>query len=433
MESTDTNYVYFKNITSFITDNNISSYDELVTAIEPYSISIKCNEELCILFYDDTDENHDLDYCTRSIILDKNTLKPVVSQYNKILHNEETLDHINNNNWNNIKFTKCYEGTIILLYNFNDKWHLSTRRCIDAYQSKWVRNKSYGTLFEECMEGKFTYDSLNKNHCYTFVLIHYKNRNIVTYNNDDYKDLMLINVTNVTDLTEVKDVDNSIFMNIQQPEQMSFNNIDEIKTYLHDLNESDVAKKTVTNEGLIVKIYNDDNMFYTCKLQTDIYRKLMDIKPNNSNIHQVYLELYKKDELKDYLPYFNKIDNNVIVNRINKSMHNISGEILKLYHVTRNKNSPELYADLPNSYKKILYNLHGIFIDNKKKNNDINISINVHCVYYYLKQMEFNDIKSIYYDRMKIITNDKFKEHMNDCIFTLTLCQLMFGISKITN
>ena len=41
-----------------------------------------------------------------------------------------------------------------------------------------------------------------------------------------------------------------------------------------------------------------------------IYEKLIKLKPNNSNIHQSYLELFQKDKLNDFLPYFSKYNNN---------------------------------------------------------------------------------------------------------------------------
>ena len=40
-------------------------------------------------------------------------------------------------NNNNNKFYECYEGTLMSLFYFNEKWYLSTRRCLDSKKSKW--------------------------------------------------------------------------------------------------------------------------------------------------------------------------------------------------------------------------------------------------------------------------------------------------------
>ena len=43
--------------------------------------------------------------------------------------------------------------------------------------------KAITNLFLEAIENKFSIDELDKDNCYSFVLLHYKNKNIVNYSN----------------------------------------------------------------------------------------------------------------------------------------------------------------------------------------------------------------------------------------------------------
>ena len=54
-----------------------------------YYLSIKEDADLCMLYYNNVPEdlNRDLENSCRSVILDKKTLKPIVTQFNKILYN----------------------------------------------------------------------------------------------------------------------------------------------------------------------------------------------------------------------------------------------------------------------------------------------------------------------------------------------------------
>ena len=51
------------------------------------------------------------------------------------------------------------------------------------------------------------------------------------------------------------------------------------------------------------------------KIQTDIFIQINKIKSSNKNTYKLYLNLYQKDKLTDFLPYISKYTNE-IVNRI---------------------------------------------------------------------------------------------------------------------
>ena len=67
------------------------------------------------------------------------------------------------------------DGTMINLFHHNDQWMISTRSEIGGY-NKWLNQKSFRTLFDEC--GEINYEELNPLHSYSFVMRHIENHNV---------------------------------------------------------------------------------------------------------------------------------------------------------------------------------------------------------------------------------------------------------------
>ena len=75
----------------------------------------------------------------------------------------------------------CFDGTLIRAFYFNDKWHLATRKKIDAFKSSWTQSQSFGELFEEISKAEVEYltYSLNQNFSYSFLLLSPKVTNVL--------------------------------------------------------------------------------------------------------------------------------------------------------------------------------------------------------------------------------------------------------------
>lgn len=413
--------VTFDNIKTELTAKIIGHDGE---EIDKYDIGIKETDDLALLYYKNNKlentmmiNNYDnivdkINHYCKSLIIEKETLNVICSQYNKIIYNNPAKAILKNN------FTKSdycfnvqesYEGTLLLVFNHNNKWFVSTRRCLDANDSKWIKNKSYGELFEEVINGKFTFNDLNSNYCYHFVLVHHDNVNLIKYENwgENYKELIHIRTTEKFTLTPVT----FIVPNTIKPKMLKFKKLADINKYLSSLNEKDEKNKSITTEGLIINMYEQSHpeSITVMKLQTYIYNKIYNIKPNNYNIDQIYLELYQKDKLYNFVPYLVKGDVSHIINRINSALKNISSEITTLYHETRNKKNKELYDIVPKFHRQILYELHGIYL--KKINNEEQkkeATINVHNVYEYLKKNTSSYVlRELFFERSKLIENYK--------------------------
>ena len=399
-----------------------------VTQIE--HISVKENDDLAIMFYNQnysgkSDENTITnplalfeDLC-RSVIIDKKTMRMMVTQYNKIIYNDQSLKLLQNKNWNNVTIHPCIEGTLLIVFNHNDKWYVSTRRCLDANESIWVKNTSYQTLFDEtCKQLGFDITKLDPKYCYHFVLVHHKSKNIVSFPGKEYRDLYHIMTTEKYTLNEMD-------CKLNGPKivkQEFFPSIDQFIKHLKTLSDRDLRNKKITCEGYIVKYYlgqPNKSPFVLMKIQTDIYRKLLDIRPNNSNIYQIYLQLYQQDKLKDFVSFYTSYPDEVI-NRIKNSVNTLAHEVLDLYFATRGNKNTSLYELLPGSYRKILYDVHGMYLSNTAK------PIKATDIFHYFKQIDFPLFRKVFSDRIELLTNKTLTFLNRECPDLRTQTSLMF-------
>lgn len=419
---------------------------EVITPI--YNLQFKEDDDLCLIYnspsYQTEPDNiekdkfiTELEDSCRSTIIDKNTLKPIVSQFNRILYNEESIEFLKDKDWSHVTVQRCYEGTLLTVFNHNDNWYVSTRRCLDAKDSTWIAGNSYYDLFVESMDNIFTFDELNKDFCYHFVLVHSKNKNIVSYTwlGKDYAELLHVMTTEKYTL---KEVNHKINENVRYVDEVDFDSFETLQKDLQVQNDTDIKYQKITTEGYILRYYFGEvhnSTFINMKLQTDIYKTLMGLKPNNSNIHQCFLELYQNDTLNEFLPFFSRYGGEII-RRIHQSMRNISKEVLDLYHATRNKKNEEMYNNLTNVYKKCIYEIHGQYIKSRKQDfSEEGIdtktvgtprAINVFHVYKYLKELPSKDLRQLYYDRMNLLENENMTFLNKGCINTMTQSSLMF-------
>lgn len=420
---------YIMSIVNFI--HTQESFESLLTNL-PNTIHVKQQDSLALLFTSTqpvgvghtgpNNGQYELEDSCKSVIIDKTNNKIIGTQYNNIIYNDDAINFLREKSWSDVVVSNCHEGTLMLVYYHDDKWHVSTRRCLDANQSYWVKNRSYGELFDDAR--RFNYDDLDKELCYHFILVHHLNKNIVALGPNEKK-LYHVMTTRKYTLEEInyviKDADYDVGVN--------FNSLDHLLYVLNNISVTNEAQQLVMTEGYIVKYYNKlDNSFTVLKIQSGIYQKLALIKPNNSNIDQIFLELYQKNKLVEFMPYFTNYGKQIL-HRINTSFRQISSEVFNVYHMTRSKKNEELYGRLPGVYKKVLYGLHGLFISENIKNNNKNMSINVHVVYNYLKNiLEPYELRQLFQERMTMLENNSGLEFINpNCMATMTQCALMFA------
>jgi hypothetical protein len=342
----------------FIQNNQIVNFSQLKQILEnaPFMLNIKEDPDFQDLFLIYKDN-----YESINNILENNIIK-IIKECNGIIMNKNTLsvvcytfDKCNdsniinpNLNLDNIYIENSIEGALIRLHCYNNNWILSTKKCIDARKSKWLSDKSFAQLFEECIMNIDIQQNLNKNCCYSFIIKHPENNMVIKYT-----DPQLIHISTI-DLTTLKEI--YINIGVQQLVKTKINK-DDIMYIFNNCHTSNV----LDDQGYILI----DNNFTRQKIKKHIYIHAKNLWGNTNNRCYRYLELRKDyDKLVEYLKYFpNDKD---LFQSYEIIVSNIAKDILKQYvdkHITR------VITKVPFFYVKIIYQLHGDFTKSKVKTN----------------------------------------------------------------
>lgn len=90
------------------------------------------------------------------------------------------------------------EGTTVLVFHYNNKWHFTTTRCTDIDASYFHDSDvSFGSMLDDCINHNrhALTSQLNPFHCYVFLIIHHKNIYTTDYADkygEKYAKLMLV-------------------------------------------------------------------------------------------------------------------------------------------------------------------------------------------------------------------------------------------------
>jgi hypothetical protein len=348
----------------FIEHNNIQNYESLknILEIEPYNLKFKEDKDNINLFliYISNESNLNIKLVREcnGIIMRKNDLKIICYTFDKCIDNNILTSGLN---LNKLYYENAIEGTLIRLFYHNDKWILSTKKCIDAFKARWLTTKSFGELFCECLKSNnynhplyecLTLNDnnlikdgvLNKTYCYSFILIHPENNVVIKYI-EPY-----IYHISTRDMNTLKEIDINIGFNKLEKWFIDYSNIEEI---INKLNE-----RTICNtEGLI---FIDEN-YNRHKIRTPIFNEARDLWGNTNNRCLRYLELRKNiDKLNKYFYYF-PIDKQLFL-YYEKTIENLAYAILNIY---TEKHIKKTLIKIPYFFSKTIYKLHGNFIKNK--------------------------------------------------------------------
>lgn len=137
---------------------------------------------------DKSDMSNDIVKFCRGVIFDGKSGKLVCSNFQGKSQPGPSLQYLHES-----VITKVIDGTMVNLYHYRGKWHLSTKGCLDAHTSFWASNYSFGELFQDIWQPDA--NLLNPDCCYSFVLQHPENRIVTTVTEPA---LYLVQVRNLT-------------------------------------------------------------------------------------------------------------------------------------------------------------------------------------------------------------------------------------------
>ena len=199
-----------------------------------------------------------------------------------------------------------HEGCLLRVFHFNNKWHVSTHRKLNAFRSKWSSKVSFGQMFVDALEylyennksfkkkvdvsdndkvyNKFL-DSLNTSNQYMFLLRNsYENR-IVCQPPENHTVYHVGTFLKDGSLTLEEDV------GVEQPTKHSFTTKQEMSDYVQNLDINNI-------QGLYV--YCDGNQY---KLLNDDYVELFETRGNEPSIKFRYLQVRMDGKQRQNLYY----------------------------------------------------------------------------------------------------------------------------------
>lgn len=361
-----------------------------------------------------------------SIIIEKKTNDIIIEYYNNA---KSEIEEIKRHDWNSTYITYIYPGINIILFFYKNKWELVCESFIE--NNNYIENYGYINDIYLKLCKSIDLNSLKEDYYYQFIYQNNKSKNYIDncLINNLHEEFIYVSAHEKYNYKLI----NYDIQSINKIQQLHFSCLDELMIKLDFISYENKVNKTLSYAGFNIKVYNNNYQINNFNIYTEIYNQIKKQFIDGNNIYKIYLELYQKNYLNDILPYLSKYPNEII-HRLNMSMKTLSREILNVYHTTRKKKHQELYKLLPELYKKILYGLHGLYINSRKKDiinrpikeYDETKSITVHDVYYFIKEMTAYQLIELFKERTELLKNPNFNNIMNhDCIYTLTQAKLM--------
>lgn len=292
------------------------------------------------------------------------------------------------------KFFKSFEGALIRMFFFENRWYISTHRKLNAFKSKWATKESFGSIFQKALvkeikisenfrkklfETQFESDLLFKNDLieimnketkdnsfenfilerfqeildkkkqYMFLLRNIKENRIVC-NPPTENESQLLHVGTFINGNLILDEN----VGIKHPENISFNNTQELYQYI-ELNIDPFQ-----NQGIVCFGPNNNQI----KILHKNYLNLTKIRGNEPSIKFRYLQVRSNKILADSLIELYP-EYKLILEEYEKIILNIADFIHKAY-IKRfiNKN----YIVVPQEEYQVMKACHSWHLSNKQKN-----------------------------------------------------------------
>lgn len=209
----------------------------------------------------------------------------------------------------NYQFYDSYEGALLRVFNWSDKWYVTTNRKIDAFHSKWSSKDSFGQMFKNAVEFQYRqedseirknigdceesevynkfFDTLDKTCQYMFIVCNTFDNRIVCSASEDP---VVYHVGTFTDSGSSFSMEHK--SGFPYPTQHQFTSFEDVEKYV---NESGFEKI----QGVVA--YGPDN--FQVKLLNNDYFNLFNARGNEPSIKFRYLQV-RMDEKQTNMLYF---------------------------------------------------------------------------------------------------------------------------------
>ena len=344
-----------QNFYTLLQQHNVETYEQFKIFVQQDNFKLKIKEDneypnlFIVINNNESNINEPFVRFCNGIILEKNTFKIICYSFNKCL--EENV--IDQDIFNATLYAEpSYEGTLMRAYNYNNEWILSTKKMINSKRAKWISAKSFNELFYEILGINNIFEHMDKNRCYSFILVHNENNVVINYPKN-----AIIHVSTY-DLINQKEVEETISCEGLIKSQrilLNLKNNEELNTYIQTL-KNDI---TLENEGVI--LINED--YVRQKFRKNLFLHMRSLWGNTNSRFFRYLALRKDPHiLQEYLTYFSN-DNKDFID-FEHTISNMACSILDTY---RKKFVVKEATKIPFYLKDFIYKIHGDFLKNKEK------------------------------------------------------------------
>lgn len=312
----------------------------------------------------------------RSIIFDKNGIMISCSPFKSISQQkfQQTYDLDNIN----VVLEEFVEGTMINVFHDGNEWQISTRTCIGGsntfYNNGVAGAKSFKTMFEEvCRDVGFSYDMLDKDISYSFVMQHLDNRVVSQY---QFNELVLIEAYKIThneadcvvEFLDIQSLQGSFTgskvrfpMRFDKEKYHEYNDVK--KNFDIDIDDTKINKSSILQnvdtilKGVIIKNLTNGHRM---KFRNTTYDYLAKLRGNQAKLEFHYMTLRKDKKISLFLHIYPEYEQRFMEFR--DKIHNFTQALFFHYFKCFKERSIAL-KEAPYELRAHLYELHGKYIN----------------------------------------------------------------------
>lgn len=260
------------------------------------------------------------------------------------------------------EFYEAFEGTLLRLFYFEDKWFLTTHRKLDAFRSSWApKTPKFGQLFEEALKLhpninhlkdhksvlEHFYDTLDPMKQYMFLLLSTGDNRIVCRNEDYSFRVLHVGTLENGKLTTEDDI------GLPKPKKLNFLNIDQLIDY---------TKNVDPFRLLGVVCFGPNNR--QIKVINAEYSELASVRGNEASIMFRYLQIRMDKRMRNLLThlYPHKKD------EIEEYENIIDGIVDEIYRAYVQKKIRKKHYPVPKEEYAVIKLCHEWHLQNRRKN-----------------------------------------------------------------
>lgn len=325
---------------------------------------VKKNGELYLVKYNKkfiNNENINTLGKYRSIIFDKDRLVSFSPP--------KSLRFNNNFEMENLQITEFYEGTMINLFFYNNKWEIATKSVIGANCKYYLhQNKTYREMFFEVINHlNINLDDFNKNFSYSFVLQHPENRIVSKIKNMNLILIKCYSFKNNIIKEELIDEKFNFLKPIDLTKIFYKHSVEEIfNNYLCFTSE----KKDFNKVGIVLTNKN----FERIKIRNFYYEHVKRLKGNSPKMQFMYYTIKKTNRIKEFLTFFPESAGDFL--KFKNELYTFTENLYQKYISCFIKKESKL-INMEYEYKPHIYALHKMYLENKNKIVNIRINDNI--------------------------------------------------------